>query len=177
MTCRQVRHLLVACWGQVEQLEAGAAEHVRECEGCQREARSLRLTHEALRDVQAEPVPTGFAQRVMAQVGRAEPRGASWYQRALGWLSPPAPVFDWARATAVGLALAVACGGGIALYQGIAGSPGDVGHPVVAEAPRAADPAVASAADFETLLLQHETLSMTQTLSEDAGVHLVSYGH
>lgn len=177
MTCKHVRHLLVACWGQVQQLEAEAAEHVRECEGCQRQARSLRLTDRALREVQGEPVPTGFAQRVMAQVGRTEPSSASWYQRALGWLSPPAPVFDWARAAAVGLALAVACGGGIALYQGMAGGPGDGSHPVVVEAPHAADPAVAPAVDFETLLLQHETLSMTQTLSEDAGVHLVSYGH
>jgi len=160
-----MRHLLVACWGEIEQLEDAGAQHVRECEACRREAEVLRLTSRLLRETEAEPVPTGFTQRVMAQVRSTEPGRVSWYQRTLGWLSPPAPVFDRARATALGLVLVLLLGGGIALYQGPSG-PVDPPRP----------PALVDV-DYDTLLLQHETLALTQALSEDAGMYLVSYTH
>ena len=181
MTCKQVRHLLVSCWGDVEQLESEAAAHLERCEQCRREAEMLRLTHRLLREAEAAPeaAPAGFAQRVMAQVSEAEPTGVSWYQRALGWLSPPAPAFDRVRAAAVAMALVLVLGGGVALYRGAAG-PTDVSPDagaLVVGVPHDEAPLGEAAIDFEALVLQHETLALTQALSEDAGVHLVSYRH
>ncbi len=177
MTCKQVRRLLVSCWGEVEQLEAEAAAHLTECEECRREAEMLRLTHGLLREAKPEAAPEGFAQRVMAQVGEAEPTGASWYQRALGWLAPPAPTFGRVRAAAVALVLVLLLGGGVALYRGAVG-PGNgfsgAGALVVGVPRDGASPGEAPI-DFEALMLQHETLAQTQALSEDVGVHLVSY--
>lgn len=177
MTCKQVHRLLVACWGELEQLEPEAAEHLRECEGCQREAKALRATRRLMRQSAQEPVPTGFAGRVMVEVRATEPGRVGWYQRTLGWLSAPAPAFEWARAAAVGLALVLLFGGGIALYHGVGGTPEPGSHAVVVVDTSPADSSPAATVDLETLVLQHETLAMTQTLSEDAGVHLVSYSY
>jgi anti-sigma factor RsiW len=177
MTCKQVQRLLVACWGEVEQLEPEAAEHLRECEACQREAKALRATHRLMRQGAQEPVPTGFAGRVMAEVRTAQPARVGWYQRTLGWLSPPAPAFEWARAAAVGLALVLLFGGGIALYHGVGGAPEPGSRAVIVTDTSPAVPGSTATVDLETLVLQHETLAMTQTLSEDADVHLVSYSY
>lgn len=178
MTCKQVRHLLVSCWGEVEQLEAEAAAHLAECQECWREAEMLRLTHGLLREAEAEreAAPAGFAQRVMAQVSEAEPTGVSWYQRALGWLAPPAPAFGRVRAAAVAMAVVLVLGGGLALYRGAAGPTGvSPDAALVVGVPHDEDSAGEATIDFEALVLHHETLALTQALSEDVGVHLVSY--
>ncbi|GAG11503.1 unnamed protein product, partial [marine sediment metagenome] len=50
-------------------------------------------------------------------------------------------------------------------------------HAVVVVDSSPADSSAAATVNLETLVLQHETLAMTQALSEDAGVHLVSYSY
>jgi hypothetical protein len=179
MTCKQVHHLLVACWGDIDKLEAPAAGHLAQCAECRREAEMLRLTHGLLSETEAAPqkAPKGFAHQTMARLGDARPAHASWRDRLVGWLSPPAPVLEPVRAAAFALALILVVGGGVALYHGAVPPEGIApgGGVVVANAVDSAEYGPEAPIDFEALVLQHETLALTETLSEDAGVHLVSY--
>ena len=179
MTCKQVHHLLVTCWGDTDKLGAPAARHLAQCAKCRREAEMLRLAHRLLGESEAagQKAPRGFAHQIMARLGEARPAHASWHDRLLGWLSAPAPVLEPVRAAAFAMALILVVGGGVALYHGAVTpqgiSPG--GGALVANAVDSAEYGPEGPIDFEALVLQHETLALTQTLSEDAGVHLVSY--
>ena len=79
-----------------------------------------------------------------------------------------------AMAATLGLMLLI---GGLALLQGIGGAP-DVGPPpstVIAAGSGAGTQMATADEDLEALLLRHQALALTQALSDDAGVHMVSF--
>jgi anti-sigma factor RsiW len=98
MECLEVREQLSA-WLDAELDEATAAllsAHVAKCEACQREWHQLTALETALGELRA-PVPSGLAEKVLAQVQR--PRRRQWWQSV---------------ALAACLVLGVALGGGMA---------------------------------------------------------------
>lgn len=172
MTCRQVRDELLTCWGSVEELRTEASEHLRECPECAREALLLRETHALLGTLPAEQAPRGLTERVLAEIaaeGSAEP----WWSRIAAWFVPEGQP-AWARAAAVGVAVALAVAGGSTLmsqHQAPVTS-GAVAN--VAAGPAASGPQLAAGhAEFDELLLRHHALEYTQPLSDDPGVTMV----
>ncbi|MHB9074042.1 MAG: anti-sigma factor family protein [Desulfobaccales bacterium] len=98
MECQEVREQLSA-WLDAEldeATEALLAAHVSRCEACQREWRQLTALETALGELSA-PVPSGLAEKVLAQV--KAPRRRQWWQSV---------------ALAACLVLGVALGGGMA---------------------------------------------------------------
>lgn len=173
MTCEEVRAELVGCWGSTDQLSAGATEHIEMCPECRYEALVLRETHVMVRSLPQERVPEGFTGRVLERIGREEAQ-RGWGARLAG-LFTPARQPSWARAAAVGTALALAAAGG-AVWVNRAGEPhapqqivsGQVG---TSSAARSA----AGEAELEELLMRHQAMELTQPLADDAGVSLVVY--
>jgi len=174
MTCEEVRAELVECWGSTDQLSAGAMEHIEICPECRYEALMLRETHVMVRSLPQERAPEGFTGRVLEWIGREEAQ-RGWGARLAGLLTP-ARQPAWARAAAVGTALALAAAGG-AVWVNRAAEPhatqqivsGQVGTSSVAR------PAAAGEAELDELLMRHQAMEMTQPLADDAGVSLVVY--
>jgi hypothetical protein len=91
----------------------------------------------------------------------------------------PARQPSWARAAAVGTAIALAVAGG-AVWYNQAEEPAP--QPQIAIAPTSpqvasggAPASAANEAELEELLVRHQALEMTQPLADDAGVSLVVY--
>lgn len=176
MTCEKVQMELVECWASTELLSTAAVEHLQECEGCRREALLLRETYTLLHSLPEERAPDGFTEGVLARIDQ-EQRQPGWLER-LGGLLIPARTPSWARAAAVGAAIAIAVAGGTVLFTG-AQQPAPQPQLASSLSPRTAAPgqtaAMASEAEFNELLVRHQAAEMTQPLADDAGVSLVVY--
>ncbi len=182
MTCKQVQAELVECWASTEVLSAEVTEHLAGCAECRYEALLLRETHVMLRAIPQERAPEGFTDSLLAQLDRGEGR-SGWIERLGEFFAPPRQP-SWARAAAVGTAIALAVAGGTVWYnqsqepaqQPQAQIAATSMTPVSTEAATgtvALD--AANEAELEELLLRHQALEMTQPLADDAGVSLVVY--
>ncbi len=175
MTCTEIREQLVECWGDEGGLCVEAQAHLRECKECRQEAALLRGTRGLLTTVRVERAPEGFTQRVMANISQTPQEATAWHERAAEWLWPRhsgAPA--WGRAAAVAAIFIVLLGGLFMVNSGqgpvattapsvVASTGGpSVGTPVASE-------------ELEALVLRHQQLELSQTLSDDAGVTLISY--
>lgn len=174
MTCKQVREELLTCWGSTEELRMEASEHLRECPECAREALLLRQTHALLGTLPAEQAPRGLTERVLAEIvaeGSAEP----WWSRIAAWFVPEGQP-AWARAAAVGVAVALAVAGGSTL---ISQHQAPVATNVIANVAPIEIPAgtqlAAGRTEIDELMLRHHSLEYTQPLSDDPGVTMVMY--
>jgi len=174
MTCKQVREELLACWGSTDELRAEASEHLRECSDCAREGVLLRETRVMLGTLPVEQAPRGLTERVLAEIavaGSAEP----WWSRLAAWFVPEGQP-SWARAAAVGVAVALAVAGGSTLMSQHQ-APGPLN--VVANMPSVQVPLgpqlAAGRAEIDELMLRHHSLEYTQPLSDDPGVAMVMY--
>ncbi|MBD3291663.1 MAG: hypothetical protein GF393_01960 [Armatimonadia bacterium] len=173
MTCKQVQAELVACWGSTEQLSAMVIEHLEVCEECRYEALILRETHVIVRSIPQERAPEGFTDRVLAEID-AEQAQPGWLKR-LSEFFIPAQRPAWARAAAVGTAIALAVAGG-AVWFNQADQPDQQQIAVAPETPiTATASADADEAELEELLVRHQAAEMSQPLADDAGVTLVVY--
>ena len=65
--------------------------------------------------------------------------------------------------------------GGFALLQGIGYAPAVGPQPSAVIAAGAGTQATLADEDLEVLMMRHQALELTQALSDDAGVHMVSY--
>ncbi|MGI5820098.1 MAG: anti-sigma factor family protein [Armatimonadota bacterium] len=176
MTCRQVRVELVECWACTEELSAAVLEHIEVCVECRREAILLRETRVMLSALPLERAPEGFTGRVMTQLDREEAE-PGWLERLSEALFP-ARRPSWARAAAVGTAIALAVAGGVVWYNHGGSDAAEqfaANPPVTAIVAGADGGATVSDAELEELLLRHQALEMTQPLADDAGVNLVVY--
>ncbi len=171
MMCRQVRQELIACWGSTDELEAAAVEHLRVCEACRIEAALLRETRVLLHSLPAEHAPSGLTKRVVARIAD-EQQPAGWWSRLAAWFVPEGSP-AWARATAVGVAIALAAVGGTVLYHGTT-SPGPDQAIIATTVAGGAQLAIGQQ-EIEDLMVRHQTLELTQPLADDPGVHLVMY--
>lgn len=114
MSCLAFERLLDH--GEPKRLPAGALEHALTCEHCAlalARARSLEaaLERHFARESDADAVPAGFTDRVMARVLRGEARGVRW-------LALPDALPWWTRAFA-DPAVALACGvAALVLWRG-----------------------------------------------------------
>lgn len=175
MTCKNVQAELVECWASTELLSTAAVDHLQECEVCRREALLLRETYTLLHSLPEERAPDGFTEGVLARIDQ-EQTEPGWLRR-LGGLFVPAQSPAWARAAAVGAAIALAVAGGI-LYNG-AHEPAPQSQIASSLSPQGAAPgqtaAMASEAELEELLVRHQANEMTQPLADDAGVSLIVY--
>jgi len=173
MTCKQVQAELVECWGSTQQLPTTVIEHLEVCEECRYEALILRETHVMVRSLPQERAPEGFTGRVLSEIDQEQTR-AGWLQR-LSEFFAPARQPAWARAAAVGTAIALAVAGGAVWFN----QPDQPDAQQMAVAPEAAVTVTAaadpSAAELEELLVRHQTAEMSQPLAVDAGVTLVVY--
>ncbi|MFW5867536.1 MAG: hypothetical protein ACOCX2_06945 [Armatimonadota bacterium] len=177
MTCKQVQAELVECWASIELLSAAVVEHIDGCEECRHQALLLRETHVMVQALPRESTPDGFTRDVMARL-EAEERRSGWLGR-LSEMFVPARQPSWARAAAVGTAIALAVAGGTVWYnqaQEPAPQPQVAG---IAATPQMASGAIATdgldEAELEELLARHQAHEMTQPLADDAGVSLVVY--
>lgn len=174
MTCKQVREELLTCWGSTEELGMEASEHLRECPECAREALLLRETHALLGTLPAERAPHGLTERVLAEIvaeGCAEP----WWSRIAAWFVPEGQP-AWARAAAVGVAVALAVAGGPTLLsQHQAPLTTDVVANVAPSQAAAGPQFAAGRAELDELMLRHHSLEYTQPLSDDPGITMVMY--
>ncbi len=173
MTCEEVRVEFVECWGSTEQLCAAAVAHLEVCAQCRYEALILRETFVMVRSLPGEHAPAGFTGRVLDQIA-SEQAQPGWAAR-IAEMFVPSRQPSWARAAAVGTAIALAvAGGAVWVNHGLdGGSP----EQIVSGGPTAiavSSPA-ASEAELDELLLRHQALEMTQPLADDAGVSLVVY--
>lgn len=174
MTCRQVREELLARWGSTEGLGAETSEHLRECSDCAREALLLRETRALLGTLPDERAPVGLRESVLAEIARedvAEP----WWSRIAAWFVPEGQP-SWARAAAVGVAVALAVAGGSTLvsHQPGLNTPEVIANGAAFEA--GAQPHLAAGpAEIDELMLRHHTLEYTQPLSDDPGITMVMY--
>lgn len=175
MTCKQVQEDLVECWGSADELTSEALSHLETCEQCRDEASLLRETQMMLHSLSYQRAPEGLTEQVMAQIAR-EQRRPEWRERVAEWLLPTARP-SWARAAAVGVALALAVAGGAFWYSQAQYTA--IQEPVVAStaAPSAAATEVSAPMDAEldALMLKHQILETTQPLADDVGVGLVVY--
>lgn len=172
MTCKQVRAALVACWGRTDELATEVLEHLEVCEECRREALLFRETRVMVRSLPPLRAPSGLSERVLAEIEQ-EAASGTWPQRLTRWLVPSGQP-SWARAAAVAAALALAVGGGMWYAQN--GQPQQtVAVSSDSPAPGTSAAHVATAGEIDQLMLEHQTLEMTQPLADDAGVSLVVY--
>ncbi|MGC9316534.1 MAG: anti-sigma factor family protein [Armatimonadota bacterium] len=171
MTCKQVRAALVACWGTTDELATEVLEHLEVCEECRRQALLFRETRAMVQSLPRLRAPSGLTQAVLAGIER-EAAGRSWAQRLFQTLIPSRQS-SWARVAAVAAALALAVGGGVWYAQD--------DRPTRTAALGSDSPVATSAAhlagsgELDQLMLEHQTLEMTQPLADDAGVSLVVY--
>jgi len=174
MTCTQVREQLMEMWGEVAQLGAEARAHLQQCAECRREAKSLADTRRLLAQMPAEVAPEGFRDRVMARVAEVQVERESWSERAVQWLWPRSQGPAWVRVVAVAAVLMILFGG-VAVMHGRLGPATNIQPPAMI----AAGSGIASSAtrdeDVEAMVLRHQALELMQPLSDDAGVHLISY--
>ncbi|MFP4249246.1 MAG: hypothetical protein ACLFU7_06285 [Armatimonadota bacterium] len=177
MTCKQVQAELVECWASTEVISAEVTEHLAGCAECRYEALLLRETDVMLRALPQERAPQGFTENVLAGLDREESR-SGWIER-LGEFFAPARPPSWARAAAVGTAIALAVAGGAVWYNQAQEPPP---QPQIAVTPAASGVSAesipvdaANQAELEELLVRHQALEMTQPLADDAGVSLVVY--
>ncbi len=177
MTCEQVREELVACWACVDELTFEVVEHLEQCDACRREAVLLRHTrvmlHSSMPPLSA---PVNMAERVMSRIDE-QAHSAGWLPRAREWFVPRRQP-SWARAAAVGTALALAVAGG-ALWRSQRPDQSAPPSPPAVVADAGIDGSAARTAtldgELDELMLQHQRLEMTQPLADDAGVSLVVY--
>jgi len=174
MTCKEVQGELVECWGSTEQLSVTVIDHLEVCEQCRYYALILRETQVMVTSLPQDHAPEGFTDRVLAELA-SEQAQPGWLRR-LSDFFVPARQPSWARAAAVGTAIALAAAGG-AIYYNHGDQPGP---PQIAVAPEATTIGVmpaadASEAELEELLLRHQAAEMAQPLADDAGVTLVVY--
>lgn len=173
MTCKQVQAELVECWGRTEEVAPGVVEHLEVCIECRHEALLLRETRVLVHSLPQDRAPDGFTERILSELDREE-TSPGWLARLKEYFVParrPA----WARAAAVGVALALAVAGGAVWYtQAEEPAPQQIAAGPVIATP-AATQATASEAELDELLVRHQTLEMTQPLADDAGVSLVVY--
>ncbi len=168
MTCVEVRENLVICWGDADELSAEVLAHLAECEACRLEAMLLRETRIMLRSLPDEQAPVGLTEGVLARLADEEAQ-VGLPGRVAAWFVPqdqPA----WARAAAVGVALALAVAGGSVLYHGQQPA-GNEPETVVATT----QGQVPGQAEYDELLLRHRALEASQALADDPGVTLVTY--
>lgn len=175
MACLQTREQLVECWGEEEALGAEALAHMRECRECRREAELLRGTRQLLSQVEPMSAPGGFAGRVMAQVAQAE-QSAGWSERVLEWLWPWRHSPAWGRALAVAAVVMVLISG-LALLEGRSGTPPMQAPGPTMVAAGSGTGAVFSEEDLEALVLRHQALEQSRALSDDPGVHMISFSY
>lgn len=176
MTCLQVREELVECWGAEQGLGPDVRAHLIECRECRREAELLRGTRLLLDRVEPAEAPAGFRARVMARVDRTEPERIGWPERAREWLWPRQQGPAWGRALAVAAVLVLLIGG-LALLQGLAGPPAaqPQSPALIAAGGGSGAASVFNDEDIEALMLRHQALESNQALSDDPGVHMISY--
>ncbi len=177
MTCEQARSELVECWASVELLSVAVTDHLEGCDGCRREALILRRTYVMVQSLPQEHAPDGFIEGVLARLDREATR-PGWQER-LSEFFAPAQRPSWARAAAVGTAVALAVAGGVVWYN--------QAQPPAQQAQMATGPVVSPAAandpagidvgeiEFEELLARHQAHEITQPLADDAGVRNVVY--
>jgi len=168
MTCVEVRENLVVCWGDADELSAEVRAHLAECAECRLEALLLRETRIMLRSLPDEQAPARLTEGVLARLADEQLR-PGLMSRIAAWFVPedqPA----WARAAAVGVALALAVAGGSALYHG--GQPAGNAPDTVVAGTQAQVP---GQAEYDELLLRHRALEASQVLADDPGVALVTY--
>ena len=110
MTCEEVRVELVECWGSTEKLCAAAVAHLEVCAKCRYEALILRETHVMVRSLPVEQAPDGLTASVLDQIA-SEQAQPGWAAR-IAEMFAPARQPSWARAAAVGTAIALAVAGG-----------------------------------------------------------------
>lgn len=178
MTCEKVQAELVECWASIEMLSAPAVEHLEECEACRHQALLLRRTNVMVQSLPTERAPDGFTSSVMARIESEESRSPGWLERLGGFLTP-ARQPSWARAAAVGTAIALAVAGG-AVWHSQSQEPSP--QPQIAAVTPGPQIAAGGAAaqqvreaELEELLSRHQAFEMTQPLADDAGVSLVVY--
>lgn len=174
MTCEQVQEALIQCWGRDEELSSEARTHIESCKDCHHEALLLRNTGDLLHSMPFEHAPDGFTEQVMAQLAHDE-RAPGWRERLGQWLVPsrqPA----WARAAALGAALAIGVAGGVHWY-GQTQQTAEQAQ-IAASGPEieiAATGDAAANSELDDLILKHQTLESSQPFSDDVGVSLVVY--
>lgn len=173
MTCEQVQAEMLECWGSTEDLGEAAVAHLGTCEQCRYEARILRGTHAMIRSLPSETAPGGFTQRVLGQVAQQDAQ-PGWAAR-IGEILMPSRQPSWARAAAVGAALALAVAGGTVWVNGAFEA--DPQEQIAAGAASSVVVSDAAATDAELieLMARHQALEMTQPLADDAGINLVAY--
>jgi len=175
MTCTQVREQLVELWGEVAQLGAEARAHLQQCADCWREAQSLATARKLLGQMTPGSAPEGFCDRVLARIAEVEAVHLSWPERALGWLWPRQHGPAWIRVVAMAAVLMILVGG-VAMLHGGLGSGMNSQPPAMIAAGSAGITSVATRdEDLEAMVLRHQSLELMQPLSDDAGVHLISY--
>lgn len=175
MTCKQVHEKLIECWGSTEELASEALVHVESCPECEHEALLLRQTQTLVHAVPQERAPDGLTDQIMAQLAREESR-QPWRERLADWvLGGRQPV--WARAAAIGAALALAVAGG-GYWYGL-GQQAAQQEQIAASAQGAevqmAEDLAATEAELDELMIKHQMIEVTQPLAEDIGVGLVVY--
>lgn len=173
MMCRRVHEELLACWGRPDGLQIEVVQHLQVCPGCAREALLLRETHALLGTLPAEQAPRGLTERVLAEIaaeGSAEP----WWTRIAAWFVPEGQP-AWARAAAVGVAVALAVVGGSTLISSPQAPATNSSANVAPIQAPAAPQLAAGRADLDELLLRHHSLEYTQPLSDDPGITMVMY--
>ena len=180
MTCEQVQAELVECWGSTEEVCAATIEHLEVCAECRREALILRETRVMVQSLPREKAPQGLTSTVLERITREEQAQPGWMERLSDLLAPRRRP-SWARAAAVGAAIALAVAGGAVWMSQDAEQPA---APQIA-AHRAATttvsvttdnmPTATSEEELDELLMRHQTMEMTQPLADDAGVSLVVY--
>jgi len=177
MRGKRVRAELVECWASTEVLSAEVTEHLAGCEHCRHEAVLLRETNAMLKSLPQERAPEGFTDNLLAQLDRMESR-AGWMDRLSEFFVPMRQP-SWARAAAVGTAIALAVAGGVAWHNQAQDAPSQPQIAVAASTSGVTAGSVAldaaDEAELEELLVRHQTLEMTQPLADDAGVSLVLY--
>lgn len=175
MTCRQVQGLLLECWGAEDTLVAEAQEHLRQCAECRHEAALLRATKALLTDMPWEQVPPGFHSRVMERVETLAPQRQTWSERVWEWLWPTQHTPAWSRLLAVAAVLVLVVAG-FALLQSQGHTPNVPPVPsMIAAGSGSGAVTPFTEADLEALLLRHQALELNRALSDDPGVHMVSY--
>ncbi len=176
MTCKQVRAELVECWGNTEQLGAETVAHLEACVECRREAGLMRETHAMVDALPRERAPDGFTARVLEELAREDAQ-PGWSERIAALLVPERRP-SWARAAAVGAAIALAAAGGAVWMSHDTAPEAEPQIAARAAVTQTASPSVEPVAyetELEELRARHQSMEMTQPLADDAGVSFVLY--
>lgn len=153
--------------------------HEADCVDCA----AFRRREEAVAAVLAKsPVsaaPTGFADKVMSRVDAGQaPSVSSWTDWLLGPLRAPSPGLSYAHAAGIAIVVVMLATAGLFVAHGVGPAADLPTAPVIAATSAPGGPAAAPVIDKESmdeLIRRHQGSSVSQPLSDDEGMRLVSF--